>query len=154
GCVVKYGTWVFQSCLSEEKTRRIVVEVMRAEALSSFLRGKELKLPNKPAAGAGYTFYLLDSRPKYEGAVETLFDQKVIGEEEYKKFKERDFGGFSTKQRKYYEYGHAEGEFETSFFCALNPLPEDLHTTSLRAGHLNWVSLAMLGSPIPTFAWD
>ena len=153
-CVVKYGTWAFQSCLSEEKTRRIVVEVLRAEALSSYLRGKELKLPVKPGTGAGFTFYLLDSRPKYESAVETLFDEKVLTEEEYKRFKDRDFGGFGTKQRKYYAYGHAEGEFETGFFCTLNPLPEDLHTIALRAGHLNWVSLAMLGTPIPSFAWD
>jgi len=49
GCFVKYGTWVFQSCLSEEKTRRVVVEVMRAEALSSFLRGKEIKPRTSPA---------------------------------------------------------------------------------------------------------
>ena len=153
GVSVRYGSWNFESCLSEEKTRRIVVEILRAEALSLWLRGKELKLPPKPPATAPFTFYMLDSRPKYEGAVEALFDKKVINDEEFQRYRAQDFGGFDTKDRRYYKYGHAEGEFETAFFCALNTMQRDLHSTALLAGHLNWVSLAMLGSPIPSFAW-
>ena len=83
GCFVKYGTWTWQSCLSEEKTRRIVTEVMRAEALSSWLQGKELKAPNKPGTGAGRTFYMLDTRPKYEASIEWCFEEKTITDEQY-----------------------------------------------------------------------
>ena len=153
GCVVKYGTWVWQSCLSEEKTRRIVIEVMRAEALSSFLRGKDLKAPSKPGTGAGRTFYMLDTRPKYEASVEYCFDQKLITEEDYKQDKSQDIGGFGDNKNRVFKHGHAEGEFESTFFVLLNPMGGGLHTTSLLAGHLNWVSLAMIGSPIPSFAW-
>ena len=153
GCFVKYGTWVWQSCLSEEKTKRIVVEVMRAEALSSWLRGKELSAPKKPGTGAGRTFYMLDTRPKYDASVEWNFDEKNITEEEYKAFKGQDIGGYNNKKGTIYKHGHAEGEFESVFFVALNTMPSNLHLTSLQAGHLNWVCLAMIGSPIPTFVW-
>jgi len=75
GCCVKYGAWALQSCLTEEKTKRILVEALRAEALSAWLRGKDLAPPPKPPAGGAFNFYLLDSRPKYEASVEFCFDQ-------------------------------------------------------------------------------
>jgi len=63
-------------------------------------------------------------------------------------------GGYGDKQRRFFKYGHGEADFETFLFCELNPMARDLHSMTLVAGHLNWVSLAMLGSPIPNFAWS
>lgn len=151
GVVVKYGAWVFQSCLSEEKTRRIVTEVMRAEALSAFLQGKEFAVPKKGASQVVHTFYMLDSRPKFDAALDFCVENGSLTNDEAKANK--DLAGFDDKKSSSFLYGHQEGDFGSILFVLLNPMQTDVHSTTLRAGHLNWVSLAMLGHEIPGFVW-
>ncbi len=151
GVFVRYGGWTFQSCLTEEKTKRIVSEVMRAEALSSWLRGKENAAPKKPPVTNALTFYLLDSKPKYDKAIDDCLDRKELTAEEAKDM--RELMGFDDKKRTIFYIGHQEADFEAPIFVQLNPMQRDLHSIALLAGHLNWVSLAMLGHQIPGYTW-
>ncbi|MFM7282434.1 MAG: hypothetical protein ACKO32_11710, partial [Planctomycetia bacterium] len=103
-CVlVQYGKFRCFSTLSLEKTRRMVTEILRAQALSQWLRGAPLELPKKGQITA--TFYLIDSRPKFDKAVDYGLEIKALTPEELKEMGE--VGNFGDKKGTIFQYGHA-----------------------------------------------
>jgi uncharacterized protein YkwD len=149
-CVlVQYGKFRCFSTLSLEKTRRMVTEILRAQALSQWLRGGPLELPKKGTITA--TFYMIDSRVKFDKAVEYGLETKALTPEEVKEMGQ--VGNFGDKKGTIFQYGLAESDFTSAMFVILNSMQRDAHSTTLFAGHVNWVSLAMLGTEIPGFVW-
>ena len=151
GSFARYGAWTLQSSLSAERTRRILLEVLRAEALSAWLRGKELAVPKKPPPTQGRIFYLLDQQQKHRKAVDL---QRAAGLLDDKQAEEvRELGGFIDRNGTYFTWDAFESALETNLFCQLNGAYDAPNTTAVRAGHLNWVSLTLFGVSIPQYTW-
>ncbi|MBK7642904.1 MAG: hypothetical protein IPJ19_07610 [Planctomycetes bacterium] len=151
GSFARYGGWTLQSCLSEERTKRVLVEVLRAEALSLWLRDKPLAPPRKPAAMNGIAFYLVDQLGKYRTAIELAQAADEITPQQAEQY--RELGGFTDNRQRIYVQGAFESGLESTIFCDISSSLRGPHTASVRAGHLNWVSLALLGVSMPQFAW-
>jgi len=151
GSFARYGSWTLQSSLTEVRTKRVLVETLRAEAFSSWLRGRNLVLPAKPSKANGMTFYLLDQQVKYEKAVEhakTAGDIKPENAEAY-----LQYSGFEDEHKHSYRWSAFESHLETSLLCDITSARASARTVSLMGGHLNWVCMAVLGDGLPNQGW-
>ncbi len=151
GSFARYGGWTLQSCLTEVRTKRVLMEALRAEALSSWLRGKSLAVPAKPSKAQGKTFYLLDQQAKYAKAVEHA---KVAGDikPEYAEAM-LQFSGFEDDHDRAYQCSPFESELEASLYSDITSARTIPRTVGVMAGHINWVCMALLGDGMPNFGW-
>jgi uncharacterized protein YkwD len=149
GSFARYGGLTLQSCLTEERTKRVLVEELRAGALSLYLRDKPLALPKKGAVIGGAWFYLLDQQGKYLKAIDLAKQAGDVTPELATRF--RDLGGFQDQRGRKYLFSAFESTLEASLFCELSNNYPGPHVTSVMAGHLNWVCLALLGVSMPQY---
>jgi uncharacterized protein YkwD len=153
GAFVRYGGWTLQSCLTEERAKRVMTEVLRAEALSRWLRGKDTEptLPKKPPGKDARVYYLLDQQQKYHMAIDLAHERGELKDEEVPQLK--DLASFSGKHNATYVFSNFESFLETFIFVSVNDTPSPLHMMSIYGGHLNWISLTMFGISIPGYTW-
>lgn len=159
--VVRRGRYEFRSNCSLEKTERMFREVMRAFALSRWLRGgkpeAEVALPpvQKIATKARAIYILIDSRERYRKVAEELIAAGKVPEDNMKAWgtPNTEVGGFNVKESTDYPGGAYVklAQWETSVqelvLRSISEMKEDL-PTPVSAGHLNWLTLTCFGTTL------
>ena len=161
GSLARWKYISLHSSWSPGRTRLILEDLLRALALSQFVRGGPLELPEIPAGlneSEDVTVHL-DSKKLYLDTIDILPKEKVISGNEAGTA--RKMGGLITSsrgERCYFDMAHCESLLKATLLCNLGAywpyfdysgtLPE-----CMRAGHLNWLCLTLFGTSVPNYAW-
>jgi hypothetical protein len=141
------GGFEVRTNFSPEKTARILREAMRANAVSYYLRRGELKLPaHKAGQPLMRLWVLLDSRDAYKKLQAACAASGDMRPEDAAIMD--SLGGFPHKNGSYVMLAQFEADAESELLVQAAGLGEGT-PTPLNAGHLNWVSLTMLGTLLP-----
>jgi hypothetical protein len=143
--VAIYSRW------SAEKLRRVLTESLRATAVSNYLLKGEVAIPKLKE-----NYLILETRKDYDRAIEIALAKGWIKPESVEDTKKLDaFWADRIDLPRYevrFEQVECEAEagihFASSFGMGLREV-----CPPLRVGHINWVSLAYLGAPMPGVAW-
>lgn len=149
----RYGPYEVRTNFSQEKTSRILREVMRAWALSNYLMKGSLKLPvTRPNQLVTQTWALIDSREQYKAFAAAAAEKGDMPEESAKIID--NLGGFVHKSKTYVMLGQWEGEVESAILVQTVPMSTEGVMAPLTAGHLNWLSLMCFGSLLPGHTYN
>lgn len=149
----RFGPYEVRSNFSQEKTSRILREVMRAWALSNYLMNGTLKLPTtRPNQVVTAVWALIDSREQYKAYAAACAANGDIPEETAKIID--SLAGFNHKNKTYVMLGQWEAEVESALLVQTVPMAREGVMAPLTAGHLNWVSLMCLGSLLPGHTYN
>jgi hypothetical protein len=138
----------FDTEWSEDRSARVLREVVRALAVSGFLRTGTfaLRQPDKVQR-----WVIVSSKQRYLQAIElALRDGGITADDANTArsvVKFSDKRGFSVRCCQY------EGNTLAALFVYFSTYPEGA-ATCLSAGHLNWVTLAYFGAPLPSWTWN
>lgn len=131
----------------EEKTARVLREVVRGMALSNFLRTGKFA-PDE--LGKKEEWVLVDSKLTYAKAIDLALEQKGLSAPEADNA--RKMSGFFDKRKFQVDWSRMEGEQMSALLTFLT-WNQDGAASCLIAGHLNWVSMEYFGAHLPGWAW-
>jgi polyhydroxyalkanoate synthesis regulator phasin len=152
GVLARRGSHVVHSALDAEKTVRLLREAERALAFSAYLRRGEVQAtPAKSGPLAQSVTLLFDTREHYLAAIDAWVAEGKLKPEEAALM--RDLNSASDGKTRMLFAPVVDARLESALLSLYSPLDEGVQTT-LTAGHLNWISMAYLGSPLPTFVYE
>jgi|GEM_PF-978720 len=161
GSTARWGVIELHSVWSAERSRLILKDVLRALALSAYLRSGELALPamRKGRSSISHVFIHVDTDERYQKAIDIVTAQGKTTKKDADEA--RLLGGWYTSyegQSVYLDKSGTEamikatilgnrGEFRPFFAYKGTSL------ACLTAGHLNWLCLTIFGTSLPSYAW-
>jgi len=152
GVRVRRGSHVIHSALDPEKTVRILRETERALAFSAYLRRGDLQLTaakTGPLAQGGVI--LFDTREHYLAAIDAWEAEGKLTAEDARR--SRDLSSASDGKSRVLYTPAVDAVLSSALLVHYSPLDAGVQTT-LTAGHLNWVAMSCLGSPLPTYVYE
>lgn len=151
GSVARWNGLSIHAPWSPERTTRVLLEVLRAAAVSAFLVDGEQGIPEERwFARPRSTWVLTDSKQEYDTALKKALENQWIDQETFEQSK--TLVGFMDRRGNGVSYAPSEAENEAAILCWLAPIP-DGPMSALKAGHLSYVCQAYLGTPLPGFSW-
>lgn len=162
GSMARWNTLVLHSVWSEKRARVVLEDVLRALALSRFLRGHGFALPDGESGNlldSGRTFVHVATEKQYQQTIDTFLAKDVIKEKDAAEA--RLMGGWITQyegRAVYLDHSTCEAGLKATilgnrgqrwpfFDYDGRALP------CLTAGHLNWLCLTLFGASLPGYAW-
>jgi hypothetical protein len=148
GVCVKAKGFTLHTFWSAEKASRVVRETFRSLALSNFLRSGSLVVPSS----VNSTWIHVDTPDRHQRAIDTARQVKYFDDFDLKYAKTVPLTSyFDSRGRIGIVNDLVESHAEAYFVTVLSGL---MHKQAcLAAGHLNYVCLSYLGTPIPRFSW-
>ena len=139
------------SPLPVTELERILRQVLRAAALSNALLAGRLEIPEHLHARR---LLLLDSARAFETALKEARDNGGITDQMYESHRIQKWWGISDSRGWQTLRWVPEAELEAAalFYISVDWLDRD-DQPCLRAGHLNWLCLNVLGTSLPSIAW-
>lgn len=151
GVFARRGGHLVHSALDADRTARILREAERACAFSAYLRRGEIRLtPAKSGPLATSITVILDSRENFLRAVDAWDAEGRLKPGDAQRA--RELGAMSDTKGKTLLSPYNDTHMAASYLVRFSSLQEGVQTT-LQSGHLNWVAMSYLGSPIPTYAY-
>jgi hypothetical protein len=151
GVEAKWRDYTFHTAWSAEKTVRILREALRACALSSFLQDNRLELPEGRFSSQTKTWVLTDSKAVYTRAIDAELKAGALDAKAAEDA--RHIANFFDLQGVGVDCSQTEGELLSALLTYFTPLADGAQSC-LKAGHLNWVSMACFGASLPGWAWS
>jgi hypothetical protein len=145
----RYGPVELRSNFSQEKTTRMLREILRALALSNYLMTGSLKVPVPAKSATIKSLYaLIDSREQYKAYAEECAKNGSMPAEEAELLE--NSGTFNHKNGTYVSLAQWEAATNSNLFVQLNRVAKRGVMAPVVAGHLNWVTLTCFGSLLPS----
>lgn len=147
---IRYGRLEFVSTWEAPRLERIVRGVLRAAALSEFVRGRPLTVP-AVLSNDKRIFVLLHEKEKYLKSIDLRLQRGAVKADEAAQ--DRELGGYIDERGFYVSNSVGEVDACTGL---LQDLVEDWLVPGvqpcLSGGHSNWLCLTYFGETMPGFA--
>ncbi|MBK7875285.1 MAG: hypothetical protein IPJ77_05975 [Planctomycetes bacterium] len=151
GIFVRREPFEIRTTLPRGRAEQIMRDVNRCMALSRWLRGQPLEIPARPKVPkVSRVYWVFDSNTGYDRVRQRLKADGRISPEDREIVDQ--LGSFNDDAGGTL-FGWSDQARQTAeLFTYMSFLPQG-RACALTAGHFNWITTNLLGTPLPNFVW-